>query len=175
VPATPTLPSAGAGNILNETPAVTPVTLTGEPPFIEGEDGKQGWDMIRNDIQDSFTEALESAGVDVSEVVDENGNIDLEKLASNPEVLGALKELETPLNVTVNMNGAVELPGDIVSLIAGKNIDLTLEMVDGIAWTINGNSVTGTDFSDINLGVSKNTTTIPVDVINQVSGENYTM
>ena len=80
-----------------------------------------------------------------------------------------------PLAVTVDMNGNTDLPADIISLIAGKNVDLTLDMGDGISWTINGNSVTGEAFSDINLDVTRNADKIPVDIINQVTGENYSM
>ena len=80
-----------------------------------------------------------------------------------------------PAAVTVNMNGKTELPADIITLIAGKNIDLTLDMGDGISWTINGKSVTGENFSDIDLNVTKNADTIPIDIINQISGEHYIM
>ncbi|MDD3368503.1 MAG: hypothetical protein PHP50_06365 [Lachnospiraceae bacterium] len=152
----------------------TPVEPT-EVPFIEGENGVRGWDVIKDEVTNKFTEALENAGVDVSEITDENGRIDLEKLAENPDVLDALSGLDTPLEVTVNINGATELPSEIISLIEGKNIDLTLEMGEGILWIINGNSVTGTDMGNIDLGVNKNSSTIPVDVINEVTGERYSM
>jgi len=166
----PSLPTAGAGTVLDPTPE-DPI----EAPFIEGEDGQQGWDVIKDEVTDKFTEALEDAGVDVSEITDENGRIDLDKLAENPDVLDALSSLETPLEVVVNMNGATELPSEIISLIAGKNIDLTLEMGEGILWIINGNTVTSTDIGDIDLGVNKGSSTIPVDVVNEVTGERYSI
>ena len=171
-----------------ETQGQTPVRPTNPPtvtetpeegaegaPFIEGENGQQGWDVIREEVRDKFTEALEDAGVDLSGVTDANGQIDLDKLVNSPEIMEALSNLQDTLEVTVNMNGATELPAEIISLIAGKNIDLILEMEDGISWKINGNSVTGTDFENIDLNVTKDADTIPVSVINQISGEHYSM
>lgn len=71
--------------------------------------------------------------------------------------------------VDVDMNGQTNLPQDILSDIAGKDIDLVLDMGDGITWTINGKDVT--DPKDIDLGVDINTSDIPVEVINNVTGE----
>jgi len=167
---TPVRPSAGAGTVLDSTPE-DPT----EAPFLVGEDGQQGWDVIKGDVTDKFTEALETAGVDISEITDEDGRIDLDKLAENPDVLDALSGLETPLEATINMNGATELPSEMIALIAGKNINLILDMGNGIQWTINGNSVTGEDFGDIDLGVSIDSDAIPVDVVNEISGEHYNM
>lgn len=75
--------------------------------------------------------------------------------------------------VTVDMNGATELPKNITEEIAGKDIDLVLDMGGGISWTINGLSVTNP--KTVDLSVSSGTENIPVDVINRVSGENYTI
>lgn len=71
--------------------------------------------------------------------------------------------------VDVDMNGQTNLPQDILSDIAGKDIDLVLDMGDGITWTINGKDVT--DPKDIDLGVEVDVSGIPVEVINNVTGE----
>ncbi|MGN0602995.1 MAG: hypothetical protein ACI4I2_03375 [Oscillospiraceae bacterium] len=71
--------------------------------------------------------------------------------------------------VDVDMNGQTKVPQDILSDIAGKDIDLVLDMGDGITWTINGKDVT--DPKDIDLNIKPNTDAIPVDVINNVTGE----
>lgn len=70
--------------------------------------------------------------------------------------------------VTVDMNGATEVPEDILEQIQGKDIDLVIELENGAVWTINGESVT--DPSDIDLGVEFDAD-IPVKVINSVTGE----
>lgn len=142
---------------------------------IAGADVQKSWDAVAKQVADTFAAALKEEGVDLSAITDKKGAIDLAKLSENPEVLDTLSALTTPLAVNVNMNGATELPADIITLIAGKNINLTLELADDMSWTINGNTVTGTDFSKIDLNVTKNATKIPVDIVNQVRGENYSM
>ena len=77
--------------------------------------------------------------------------------------------------ITVEMNGTTILPSDIVESIRGKDVTLVLDMGDGISWAIHGKDVTGTNLSDIDLKVSKGTSAIPVDVINEVTGEKYSM
>lgn len=52
--------------------------------------------------------------------------------------------------VKVNMNGTTELPKNIVSNIAGRNIDLVLDM-GGYSWTINGMSVTNAKSVDMSV------------------------
>ncbi|MBP1560346.1 MAG: bacterial Ig-like domain-containing protein [Oscillospiraceae bacterium] len=71
--------------------------------------------------------------------------------------------------VNVDMNGTTELPKDIVKDIAGKNIDLVLDMGNGITWTINGKDVTNP--KTVDLSVTANSKNIPVEVINNVTGE----
>lgn len=107
-------------------------------PFIKGENGKEGWDVIHAE--------LEAAG-----------------------------EGET---VSVDMNGATTVPGEILGNISGKDITLVLDMGGGITWSINGKSFTKADPGDIDFGVTYGEQagkTIPVDVINNVTGERYSM
>ncbi len=54
--------------------------------------------------------------------------------------------------VTVDMNGAVSVPGSVFAAIRGKDVTLRFDMGDGIIWSVNGRDVTaetagGTDFS----------------------------
>ena len=75
--------------------------------------------------------------------------------------------------VNVDMNGTTELPKDIVKDIAGKNIDLVLDMGNGITWTINGKDVTNP--KTVDLSVKANVKAIPMDIINNVTGEKYSI
>ena len=107
-------------------------------PYIKGENGKEGWDSIHDEV----TEA---------------------------------KEGET---VSVHMNGATTVPGDVLSQISGKDITLVLDMGNGITWSINGKNFTKEAIGDINFGVTYGEEAgrnIPMDVINNVTGERYSM
>ena len=107
-------------------------------PFIKGADGKEGWEVIRGELD-------------------------------------AVKGGET---VTVDMNGSTTVPGNIFEQIRGRDVTLVLDMGDNITWSINGNDVEADKVKDINFGVTfggKAGQTIPVEVINNVTGERYSI
>ena len=78
-------------------------------------------------------------------------------------------------SVDINMNGTTTLKSEWLEAIAGRDVDIVLDMGNGIKWTINGKSITGKDFADIDLKVKKGTKTIPTDVINNITGEKNVM
>lgn len=107
-------------------------------PFIQGEDDKEGWDVIR----------AESA------VCAEGGTI------------------------VVNMNGSSVVLGDIFDMIKGKDITMQFELDNGIIWQVNGMSVQKENISDIDFHVAlgeEASDTIPVDLINALTGERFSM
>lgn len=60
-----------------------------------------------------------------------------------------------PKNVTITMNKTDAIPGDVISSIKGKDIDLVLDY-GTYSWTINGNSVKeGAVLEEYNLSVSE--------------------
>ncbi|MFR5134228.1 MAG: S-layer homology domain-containing protein [Acutalibacter sp.] len=78
--------------------------------------------------------------------------------------------------VTVNMNGTTEVPSEVFEAVAGKDVTLELDMGGGVKWEINGQDIpTDLDITDLDLGVSLNTSDIPMDVINMVTGEKSTV
>lgn len=79
------------------------------------------------------------------------------------------------ITITIDMNDTTKIDGGIIDAIKGKNVDVVLDMGDGIKWTINGNSVTSGNVADIDLGVTKNANTIPIDVINTITGQKSTI
>ena len=85
------------------------------------------------------------------------------------EELGGAEDGDT---ITVDMNGATEVPGAVLEEVAGKDTSVELDMGGGVSWTINGQDVPeGVSLSDLDLGVSMDTSGISADVINTVSGE----
>ena len=93
------------------------------------------------------------------------------------ELVEKVRNGETTLGetVTVDMNGSTTVPAEIFEIIAGEDITVVFDLGGGITWTVNGKSVTGTDIGDIDFGVTRGTGTIPVDVINNVTGERYSI
>lgn len=106
-------------------------------PFIRGEDGKEGWDVIKAEA------AVRAEG----------------------EV------------VTVDMNGASVVPGDVFDEIRGKDVTIEFDLGGGISWSVNGKSVSD-KVGDIDFKVTygeEASDTIPVDIINALTGERASM
>jgi len=75
--------------------------------------------------------------------------------------------------INVDMNGATVVPGDIFDRLRGRDITITFDMDNGILWSVDGKSVTTGRTGDIDFSVKTGTKAIPVDIINNVTGENY--
>ena len=106
-------------------------------PYIKDDSGKEGWDVIK------------------------------------PQ----LEEAKAGDTVTVAMNGTTVVPKDVIDSIKGKDTTLVLDMGNGLSWKIYGKDITDAagdiDF-DVTVGADAGKS-IPVDVINNVTGERYSM
>ena len=122
-------PGAGSGSGTG-----TPAQGT-KQPFIKGEDGKIGWDVIRAEEE----QAQEGS------------------------------------TINVDMNGSVVVPGDIFDSIKGKDITITFDMGNGIIWSVDGKSITADKVGGIDFSVKTGVKTVPVDIINNVTGESYSI
>ena len=106
-------------------------------PYIKDDSGKEGWDVIK------------------------------------PQ----LEKAESGETVTVAMNGTSVVPKTVIDSIKGKDTTFVLDMGNGLSWKINGKEVTDAA-GDIDFGVTIGADagkSIPVDVINKVAGEKYSM
>ena len=106
-------------------------------PYIKDDSGKEGWDVIK------------------------------------PQ----LEEAKAGDTVTVAMNGTTVVPKDVIDSIKGKDTTLVLDMGNGLSWKIYGKDITDAagdiDF-DVIVGADAGKS-IPVDVINNVTGEGSSM
>ena len=88
-----------------------------------------------------------------------------------------LEEAKSGGTVTVAMNGTTVVPKDVIDSIKGKDTTLVLDMGNGLSWKIYGKDITDAagdiDF-DVTVGADAGKS-IPVDVINNVTGERYSM
>ena len=88
-----------------------------------------------------------------------------------------LDEAESGETVTVAMNGTTVVQKNIFDSIKGEDVTLVLDMGNGLSWKINGQDITEPS-GDIDFGVTVGADagkSIPVDVINGVTGERYSM
>lgn len=78
-------------------------------------------------------------------------------------------------DIAVDMNGATEVPKEVFESVAGKSVEVSFDLEEGLSWTVNGADIpTDTDLSDLDLGVTMNSDGIPVDVIDAVTSESST-
>ena len=132
-------------------PTATPKpTVTPKPtpapeklPHIQDEDGKSGWDVIGDEIE---------------------------------KVIEDAKDSEEKAVVTVDMNGVTKVPKDIFEQIAGKDVSVEFIIDNGLMWTVNGKTVNTEDLKEIDFAVTVESEenpidSIPVKVINMVTGE----
>jgi len=88
-----------------------------------------------------------------------------------------LEEAKPGDTVTVAMNGTTVVPKDVIDSIKGKDTTLVLDMGNGLSWKVYGKDITGAA-GDIDFGVTVGADagkSIPVDVINNVTGERYSI
>ena len=88
-----------------------------------------------------------------------------------------LDEAKSGETVTVAMNGTTVVPKDIFDSIKGEDVTLVLDMGNGLSWKINGQDITEPS-GDIDFGVTVGVDagkSIPVDVINNVTGERFSL
>ena len=77
--------------------------------------------------------------------------------------------------INVDMNGTTVVPGDIFDSIKGRDITVTFDMGGGILWSVNGKEVITDKAGDIDFSVKTETNAIPVDIVNNVTGERYSI
>ena len=68
--------------------------------------------------------------------------------------------------------GQTKLDKEVFEELAGRDVTLEISLSNGVTWTVNGQDIPeNADLTDLNMGVSLNTSTIPVNLINMVTGE----
>lgn len=73
--------------------------------------------------------------------------------------------------VNVQMGAATVVPKEVLEAAQGKDVTIELQM-DGYTWTINGNDITASNLTDINLEVTLNSNAIPSSTVQKLAGDN---
>lgn len=75
--------------------------------------------------------------------------------------------------INVDMNGATVVPENVFDTLRGRDVTVVFDIGGGITWSVNGKDIISDKTSDIDLSVKADTDNIPVDVINNITGERY--
>ena len=143
-------------------------------------------DSTSDGTSDNTSDSISDSISDSSKNIDSHNNSDTETKPYIKDDSGKkgwdviraqLDEAKSGEMVTVAMNGTTVVPKDIFDSIKGEDVTLVLDMGNGISWKINGRDITEPS-GDIDFGVTVGADagkSIPVDVINNVTGERYSM
>lgn len=67
--------------------------------------------------------------------------------------------------------GQTKLDKEVFEELAGRDVTLEISLSNGVTWTVNGQDIPeNADLTDLDLGVTLDASTIPVSVINTVTG-----
>ena len=72
--------------------------------------------------------------------------------------------------VTVDMNGAVSVPGSVFAAVRGKNVTLSFDMGNGIIWSVNGRDVAAETAGSTDFSVKTEAGTVPKGLIEETAG-----
>ena len=87
------------------------------------------------------------------------------------DIRDELENAENGDQITIDMGDETKVPAEIFESLAGKDVEISFDLGD-IQWSVNGADIpTDTDFTDLDLGVNLDTSGIPVNVINTITGE----
>lgn len=122
----------------------------------------------------SYTEQIEKTGGDLTKpesgipfIRNDYGNSGWDAIGAKIDVA---KIGDT---ITVDMNETTVVPGSIFEKLKGKDLTAIFDIGDGIIWSVNGKDITSDGLTDIDLAVKSNTLNIPIDIVNNVTGERY--
>lgn len=73
--------------------------------------------------------------------------------------------------ITVDMNGASVVPGEVIDSIKGKNVTLAFDMGNGLIWLVNGEDAAADHAEDVDLSVQTGTSAIPQELVKRVAGD----
>ena len=105
---------------------------------------------------------IPTTGVNNSQVPTVNGQSGWEAVSAE------IRTASDGDKIVVEMNSATKVPSTILGDMEGKDVDVTFNMGRGIAWTVNGLSITSR--KTIDFDVSKNTRHIPDEVVEKAEG-----
>lgn len=92
-----------------------------------------------------------------------------------PDINRAIDKANKGDTLQINMNNVRILPKKTLEAMKGKDITLILDLGNDIQWVINGKEITGQNLGDINLKLTKNSNTIPFEVVEEYAGDRSTM
>ena len=146
----------------------------------------KSWTAFQNALRDAET-ILNNGGVTQAEVdaaykalqdayagLKKSGS-DSDRPSATEQTVSKVKKAKDGDTVKLNLPASGNLSGGVLEAAAGKDVTLEIDAGNGATWIINGTDLPTGKLADLDLRVDTKANTIPVDVINALTGENKTM
>jgi len=174
VPSTnPTNNAIPVTNTIPVTPVIplTPINNTDSQPVPSIMPDNQKSDNQKPDV------TVDNADIGKTFIVGQPGKAGWDVIKENIQdvIKEKLSDPSAAGKIVIDMNGYSIVPGDIISEINGQDVTVVLDLGNGIKWSINGLDITVNDIDDIDFAVKVGENIIPVDALNNVTGERYSM
>lgn len=118
---------------------------------------------------DETTASAPIAGNGIPQISGENGKAGWKNISDE------IRNAGDGVQVKIDMNGAVELPSDIIGTAAGKDIRLILDM-GNVIWELDGRKIDASvDLKTVNMSVTMDTDSIPDSILSEISDKGECM
>ena len=167
--------SAGGTATADKTTAVAgeAVTLTATPDSGYHFDR---WNIVSGTVTIQNNQFNMPAGnVEIQAIFDRNssGGSSTPTKTPSQQAVDKIESAKDGSTVEIKLStGSTKLDKEVFEELAGRDVTLEISLSNGVTWTVNGQDIPeNADLTDLDLGVSLNTSTIPVNLINSVTGE----
>ena len=166
--------SAGGTATADKTTAVAgeAVTLTATPDSGYHFDR---WNIVSGTItiqNNQFT--MPAGNVEIQAIFDRNssGGSSTPTKTPSQQATDKIESAKEGSTVEITLRtGNTKLDKEVFETLSGKDVTLEISLPGGVSWTVNGQDIPeNTDLTDLDLGVTLDASTIPVSVINTVTG-----
>ena len=166
--------SAGGTATADKTTAVAgeAVTLTATPDSGYHFDR---WNIVSGTItiqNNQFT--MPAGNVEIQAIFDRNssGGSSTPTKTPSQQAVDKIESAKDGSTVDIKLStGSTKLDKEVFEELAGRDVTLEISLPGGVSWTVNGQDIPeNADLTDLDLGVTLDASTIPVSVVNTITG-----
>ena len=166
--------SAGGTATADKTTAVAgeAVTLTATPDSGYYFDR---WNIVSGTItiqNNQFT--MPAGNVEIQAIFDRNssGGSSTPTKTPSQQAVDKIESAKDGSTVEIKLStGSTKLDKEVFEELAGRDVTLEISLPGGVSWTVNGQDIPeNADLTDLDLGVTLDASTIPVSVVNTITG-----
>ena len=148
------------------------VTLTATPDSGYHFDG---WNIVSGTVTIQNNQFNMPAGnVEIQAIFDRNssGGSSTPTKTPSQQATDKIEAAKDGSTVEIKLStGSTKLDKEVFEALAGRDVTLEISLPGGVSWTVNGQDIPeNAKLSDLDLGVTLDASTIPVSVINTVTG-----